>query len=362
MSSPDRRGSDLRRVAETLLYAVAGGTTLGLLGLPAGWLSGAILAVSVAALARRPVFIPDALSRLTFLIAGISLGSAVTPETLGSVARWPMSMLFLTLTMVVLTAAVAAYLRLVHRWDPGSALLGSFPGALATVVVLAIESGANVRAIAVVQTVRVVVLAVGLPITLAALGLTGTPTAMRESGLVEPGQLLILVGASAAAAFTAQKLRVPGGLIFGAMVASATLHGTGLITVSLPAPLAVASFIVLGALTGTRFANTDIRTLRHLAAAAAGALVLGTGIALAAAFAGAMLLSLDPGSMVIAYAPGAIDAMMILALALHYDPVFVGAHHLARFMLVLLTMPMVVRLVQRWRAPTGSPPGGPEAK
>ena len=34
------------------------------------------------------------------------------------------------------------------------------------------------------------------------------------------------------------------------------------------------------------------------------------------------------------YAPGALDAMMILALALHLDPIFVGAHHVARFMLI----------------------------
>jgi uncharacterized membrane protein AbrB (regulator of aidB expression) len=55
------------------------------------------------------------------------------------------------------------------------------------------------------------------------------------------------------------------------------------------------------------------------------------------------LLSLHVGDVVVAYAPGSIDAMMILALALHLDPVFVGAHHLARVFTVTLALPVIVR-------------------
>jgi hypothetical protein len=35
--------------------------------------------------------------------------------------------------------------------------------------------------------------------------------------------------------------------------------------------------------------------------------------------------------------------MMILALALHLDPVFVGAHHLARVFTVTLALPIIMR-------------------
>ena len=45
----------------------------------------------------------------------------------------------------------------------------------------------------------------------------------------------------------------------------------------------------------------------------------------------------------IAFAPGSVDAMMLLALALNLDPVYVGAHHLARIFYVSLTMPLVAR-------------------
>jgi hypothetical protein len=43
--------------------------------------------------------------------------------------------------------------------------------------------------------------------------------------------------------------------------------------------------------------------------------------------------------------------MMVLALALHLDPIFIGAHHLARYLLVSLSVP----LVGRWLGPPPPP-------
>src|SRR5690606_34956803 len=150
-----------------------------------------------------------------------------------------------------------------------------------------------------------------------------------------------------AAAVAAQWARFPGGLIFGAMLSSAVLHGTGWVTVNLPPWLTVTTFMMLGSITGTRFANMDVRMLRHLATAAAGALVVSLAVAFGCAGAAAWLLSMAAGPMVIAYAPGAIDAMMVLALALNYDAAFVGAHHLSRFVMVLAAMPFVVSFMLR---------------
>ena len=41
---------------------------------------------------------------------------------------------------------------------------------------------------------------------------------------------------------------------------------------------------------------------------------------------------------------GAMDAMLALALTLHVDPVFVGAHHLSRFIFVSIATPGIVHL------------------
>ena len=52
-------------------------------------------------------------------------------------------------------------------------------------------------------------------------------------------------------------------------------------------------------------------------------------------------------NIVIAFSPGAQDTMMVLALALHLDPVFVGALQISRFLLVSLLVPFMAHRIRR---------------
>ncbi len=46
----------------------------------------------------------------------------------------------------------------------------------------------------------------------------------------------------------------------------------------------------------------------------------------------------------VAYVPGAVEAMTIMAFVLGLDPAFVVAHHLARFLGISLAIPLISRL------------------
>ncbi len=331
----------LRRFAETLGLAALGGTALGLAGLPAGWLSGAILAVSIAALAGRPVFVPDPFAKVVFVLLGVTLGAAVTPETIATMATWPLSLVALVIAMTAITAASAGYLRIVHGWDRVSALLGAAPGALGQALLLADDAGVNVRAVAMVQTVRLFVLIIALPALFALFGASGVlPTRTMTGSLPRLlAEGAILLAACVAAAALAFRYRLPGGLIVGSMIASAVLHGAGWVSVVMPAPVIIASLVAMGALIGTRLGGADLRQLARLSLAGLGSLAAGTLVACVLAVLAATLLSLRVSDMVIAYAPGGMEAMTILAFVLHLDPAFVGVHQLARFLFVSLTLP-----------------------
>jgi uncharacterized protein len=341
------------RLAETLIIGAAGGAVLGLLRFPAGWLSGAIIAVAAAALARRPVRIPDPLAQAAYVALGISLGASVTPDSLARMSSWPASLAILFLAMACGSAAVVFYLRKVHDWDVLSALFASAPGGLSQALALAAETGADLRAVAMVQAVRVLVLTAGLPLFLAGFGVTGTrpiPNAAvaTAASLEELGGLVV---AAALGALLAYRLRLPGGLLVGAMAVSGVLHGSGLVKVNLPLPVAIVSFVVMGSIIGARFAGTDIWLLRQLTLVGLGALAVGTAIASIFAVAAAVLLSLPVGDVVIAFAPGALEAMTTLAFALNLDPAYVGTHHIARLIFVSLMMPFVVHAIRRAMAP-----------
>jgi uncharacterized protein len=357
MSSSPPRAELFRRFAETTLYGGVGAAALGLAGLPAGYLSGSIVGVSAAALAGRPVFVPTLVGRIVYVILGISLGSSVTPETVATMVTWPLSMIALALAMTAVTTSVMAYLKFVHGWDTLSALFAAAPGALAQAMALATETGANVRAIAMVQTVRLFILAVALPIIFASFGVAGVPPPRGTPGplmqsLIELG---VLVAASGAAGLAALRFRIPGGLIVGAMAASGVLHGGGWVHAFLPVPVAICSFVVMGAMIGTRLGGADIRQLARLSLVGVGALLVGTTVGCLFAALVAWSLNFKLANVVMAYAPGAIEAMTIISFALHLDPVFVGVHHLARFTFMSLVLPTAAGLIRAYEAKKNKP-------
>lgn len=330
------------------MIAAAGGAALGLSGVPAGWMSGAIVAVTTAALAGRPVWVPDILGRFLFVVLGISLGAGAKPGMLGLMALWPISLVALMLTITVVTWSVALYLRWIHGWEICSAIFAAAPGALAQALALALDAGADVRAIAMVQAVRVLVLSVGLPVGLAAFGMAGVPVLARPGAAVGSiGELAELIALSSLVAVTAYRCRVPGGLILGAMASSGLLHGCGIVTGGLPPAVTTATSVLLGAIVGARFAGVDIRLLRGLALVGLGALGVAILVVLLFAVAIAHLLALPLGDVIIAFAPGALEAMSILAFALHLDPAYVGTHHIVRYLFVSALIPLLIRRIRR---------------
>jgi uncharacterized protein len=348
----------LRHLGETLGIAAAGGAALGLAGFPAGWLSGSILAVAGASLAGRPMLIPTLLMRAIFILIGISLGAVVTPETLHGMATYPLSIGVLLLAMTAISICGAGYLRLVHSWGKVDAYLAAAPGGMSQVLALGSELGGDLRAIAIVQSIRVVVIAVGLPAGLSALGLVGQvpPRVTGALSMTALDELAILILVSSIVAIIAHRFRFPGGLLFGAMMTSAVLHGSGLIQAVIPWWVANAAMVAMGAITGSRFANTPPRLLLNFIGAAFGSFAV--AVAIAALFAAVLIsvLSLHVAEVMIAFAPGSVDAMMLLALALHLDPVYVGAHHLTRIFFVSLMMPLVARRTARSLKIKGEPP------
>ena len=341
----------LRRIlietAETLAIALAGGLAFVFLGLPAGLVSGSVVAVATAALLGRPMRVPLTLARICYVVVGTLLGTVVTPETLRGVITWPASVALLMLASLGMIAATMTYLRVVHRWDSLSALMGASPGSMAQVIALSSELGGDLRAVAIVQTVRVLLLVVGLPNGLALFGLVvpAVPLPRGPAGFSVLGEMLLLLAVAITFALVFLRLRFPGGLLFGALAGSALLHGAGLIHAALPWWVGGASVITLGALVGSRFANTSARMLVSHLGAAFGSFAVSMVVATVFVAIVARLFSFPIANIVIAFAPGAQDTMMVLALALHLDPVYVGAHHLARFLVVTLAIAVAARRI-----------------
>jgi uncharacterized protein len=334
-------------VLETLAIGTAGGALFLWANLPGGLISGAMIAVGIAAIAGRPLAMPPVLTQAVLVLLGISLGSLVSRQLLQHMGAYPLTIGLLALATFCSTFGSSIYLQRAHGWDQTSAFLAGSPGALSQITMLAAEKGADVPAIAVVQTMRVIILTAALPLLLAATGIAPSSPSAAVAAIASPVELAELIAASVAVALLLRLVKFPASWMFGAMIGSSVLHGTGLIEGGLPPWVRAAALVGIGALIGSRFARMSIRTLLSHVNAALGSFAI--AIIISAIFVAVIVLTTHVrfADVIVAFAPGAMDAMLALALTLHIDPIFVGAHHLSRFVFVTITTPGIVHLFGR---------------
>ena len=334
-------------VLETLAIGAAGGLLFLLAHLPGELISGAMIAVGGAAIAGRPLVVPPILTQTVLVLLGISLGSLVSRQLLQHVSAYPLTIGLLALATFCSTFGSSYYLQRVHGWDRTSAFLAGSPGALSQITMLAIERGADVSAIAVVQTMRVIMLTAALPMLLALTGIAPSSPPASISAIASPLELAALIAASVAAALVLRLIKFPASWMFGAMIGSSVLHGTGLIEGGLPPWVRGIALVGIGSLIGSRFARMKTRVLLSHVNAALGSFAV--AVLISAIFVAVIALTTQVkfSDIVVAFAPGAMDAMLALALTLHIDPIFVGAHHLSRFVFVTIATPGVIHLFGR---------------
>lgn len=334
----DRRR--IQRLSLTLAIGAVGGTLLGLLGLPAGWLTGAMVAVAVAAVAGIEVEVPTSLRNIAFVVVGSFLGTSVSPQLVSELPRWPISLAVLVVNLVVLQWAAQTFLHRVCNWDRQTAFFAAIPGLTSYVIALALPTRADTSRIAVSQTIRIFLLVAFLPKAVSLIGTVEPGVAAPEATLA--GIAVTLAGGTLGGVVFSF-IGIPAAPLLGALLVSGILHGAGLVSGGLAPPFMVAAYVVLGSLVGSRFVGTTVRMLWTMAGASLGAFAISMSVAILGAMIAGWLTDQPTSQMILAFAPGGIDVMTIMAFALHLDAAFVAAHQLARFLMIAVYAPLLMK-------------------
>src|SRR5216684_8162459 len=202
-------------VLETLVIGSAGGVLFLWANLPGGLISGAMIAVGIAALAGRPLAVPPIMTQTVLVLLGISLGSLASRQLIQHISAYPLTIGLLALATFFSTFGSSLYLQRFHAWDRTSAFLAASPGALSQITILAAEHGADVLAIVVVQTLRVIILTAALPLMLAVTGIAPSSPPAAAGAIASPLELTELIAASVAAALLLRLIKFPASWMFG---------------------------------------------------------------------------------------------------------------------------------------------------
>ncbi|MFD1944384.1 AbrB family transcriptional regulator [Paradevosia shaoguanensis] len=328
----------------TLVIAAAGGFVGQMAQIPAGWLMGSALAAAGAALAGVKVTVPGWLRDITFVLTGMSMGANVARDSLSLIAQWPISLLGLALELVLIIATTGYMLRKLFRLDNATAYLSSFPGHLSFVMGIAATGLGDPRQITIIQVIRIMMLTLCVP--MGALFLPIEHFSAPANIVVMDAQTLVMLAiACAITGFLFTRLRVPAGMVLGAMAAATAAKLGGLFDGAMPVPLANLTFVLVGALIGSRFAGITLTEFRQAAIGGLIATAMTVGIVTAIAYGVSLLVDMPFGQIWLGLSPGALEGMGALGVALGYDTAFIAAHHVSRLLMLTVAIPLVAMMV-----------------
>ncbi|GHU04071.1 AbrB family transcriptional regulator [Alphaproteobacteria bacterium] len=324
--------------------------SLGLkfLGVPAAFLLGPMIAAICFGVGGADLVSPGRAFPFAQAIIGCLLAHALDVEVVSLILKdW--APMFVVLTMTVGAGALVGWVMAHYGRLPGAvAAWGSSPGGAAAMVIMSGEFGADVRLVALMQYLRVLLVVASASL---AAGLLGSEKSAALSLVVsEDVDLKGLAGTTAlivAGAMVGQRSRIPAGSLLIPMVVGAVLKCSGLLELPIPSILPVAAFFLIGWGIGLPFTLSVFR----FAFRALPQLVLATLLLIALCGASAFLLTImtdvSPLTAYLATSPGGLESISAIAVESGADAPFILALQTLRLFVVILTGPIIARSICR---------------
>jgi len=341
--------SVLPRLALALAIGSLGGWLAAQVFVPLPWLLGSMIATTLAATAGAPVAAWTPLRSLYIAVLGVLLGSGFTPGAFAQAHEWLLSLAVLVVFTLVAALLGMAFFRRVAGFDTPTSYFAAMPGGLSEMVFMGEALGGDVRTISLTHAARLLLVVLVLPVLFqSAFGLDAGARGLPGPELANLGArpIAILLACGLLGWAGARALRLPAAPILGPMALSAAVHMTGVIAVGPPRELVATAQVVIGSAIGARFAGTHPATIARIMVYAAGGTVVLLAATLGFAALAAAVTSFELPVLILAYAPGGLAEMSLIALALNAQASFVATHHIVRIVLVIGGAPVVFRIAR----------------
>jgi hypothetical protein len=339
----------------SLAIGAAGGAVALWLHLPLGMLLGSLLAVGITAAAGWRVrgigvAVPAPLRFFFVPVIGVSVGGAFTPEILRDIPGWWPSVLALCLFLPLAQGLGYLVYTRIGGIPRLTAFFGAVPGGLIETVAMGEQAGADPQMLTLLQFLRLIlcIILVPLAFTWATGHSVGSASGVEMTGADLPlgaVDVAVLLAAGVGGWALGRALRFPAAIMTGPILLSAMAHLSGLTQTVPPAWAVTVTQLVVGTSLGARFVGLPkgvlLLAFRVALLNAVAVLALAMGVALLLGpFVG------EPVAAVfLAFAPGGLAEMGLIALSLQMSVVYVTAHHILRIVLSVLFAQILLRRI-----------------
>ena len=347
-SQPKKAPHALHKILLALALGAVGGWIAHYFNIPLAWMLGAMISTTVAAICGLPVALPVSFRTAMVGVLGVMLGSGFAPEILDRIGDWTISLVGLAVYTLAVTGLVTLFLRRFCGYDPVTAYFSAAPGGLSEMVIVGSQFGGDERVISLTHTSRILLVVLALPFLMQILfGYTPGPRTAAGIPLADANafDMLVLTFCGIAGFVLARLARLPAAAILGPMLFSAALHMSGVTDAKPPVELVAAAQVVVGATIGCRFAGVKMALVARTILASFGSTVILVVSSLLFAVLLNPLTGLPTIGIFLAFAPGGVAEMSLIALALSLDAALVATHHIVRIFLIVVFTPMLFRVL-----------------
>lgn len=338
--------SNLGRMALALALGGLGGIAATEIGMPLPWMLGPMCVCTLAAVLNLPIAAPMRIRPLMVMVLGVMLGSGFTPAMMEQLSAWGLSIAFLAGYVLAVGLLAYPYFRRLAGYDRVTAYFAGMPGGLNEMMIVGAALGGDDRRIVLTHACRILLTVLAIPIWFR---LT-TDIDMTDRSRFGVGldalslEDYLTLGACALIGWPVGKwLKVPAPMLVGPMLVSAGVHLTGFSQAQPPLLIVNLAQWVLGTVIGCRFIGVARREIGRVMAFSVGSTAIMIAVTVAFALILERLTGQDPATIMLAYAPGGLAEMSLVALALGADVAFVASHHVIRIVMVVIAAPGLFR-------------------
>ncbi|MBD8015834.1 AbrB family transcriptional regulator [Planococcus wigleyi] len=342
----------------TAVIAIAAGAVFEAVGMFLPWLLGPMFALLlVNQFTKIPLYWPRFLRTVGLVMLGVQIGSSFTRDAVLLMAMDLPYMAFMTVSVVALSVALGLlFKRMVHE-SLGTSLLGSIPGGLAQMVVLAEEiPSANITVVTMMQTIRIFMVVTIVPFLTIFLHGRGAGEMEEQLFTFSPGLFLLALAVSLLLYAGMKKIKFPAAELLAPILAMAIVQAvSGDVLIDMPYWLIAIAQVCIGANLGLQMEGIgDKLTFRLGAAIVLNNVLLISFTVLIAYILANWLPEYIFLDFFLSAAPGGIAEMAITALAVGGDVALITGFQLFRlFFILLVAAPLVAFIVKKLDAKTG---------
>ena len=316
--------------------------------IPLAWMLGPMIAVSLAALGGIKVKMPKLALSSILIVLGLHIGNYIDQNLIDQMREWVWTSAIMFIYILLSIFIVSKYLHKFSGYNTKTSIFSAAPGALGPLMILAEHEKTDLSQVATSHLIRLIIIITVFPFFVINYS-TNEALVVDKFNFLDQNHfnLLILIVSSILLILLFDKVGVPAALLSGTLVASGILQITEVASYKLPEQSIDFCLLILGASVGCRFADKSLKEVVKNTFHSFIATTILVTLGLLAAIAATYFVDTDFLTLLLSFSPGGIYEVAVIAIAFDLDPNFVAFHHIIRLLMILFTVPIILKLIKK---------------